>query len=229
MPDALLPATGPPAVDLGSTVVVTIADRTSTTAGDHRVLVGLIARLTGVADTAVSLTQLCPQCGATDHGALRATLAGAADDSPVYVSLARAGGLLAVAVTGAGPVGIDLESVADLARSPVAGVMLSAAEAAGWAALGRQPTPTELAVVWTSKEAVLKAAGVGLRVDPRDLTVVADAATGILGARRLAAWPLSPFDPDTLWLLPVAAPGGMVATVAVVSAGPRPALHSVGR
>jgi len=233
VPDAPPPATGLPAVDLGSTVVVMIADRAATTAGDHSLLVGLVARLTGVADASVALTQLCPRCGATDHGALRITLAGPAVGSPVHVSLARAGGLLAVAVTRAGPVGIDLEAVADLARNPVADVMLSAAEAAGWAALGRPPTPVELAVLWTAKEAVLKAAGLGLRVDPRDLTMVlepaADSEAGILGGGRLAAWPRSPFDVRTVRLLPVSAPPGTVATVAVVSSGPAPALHRVER
>ena len=50
----------------------------------------------------------CPFCGSVEHGRPYV-------DAPVHVSVAHATGLTAVAVSSVGPVGIDLESDADLA------------------------------------------------------------------------------------------------------------------
>ena len=222
-----------PGVDLSAVVVVALGDRAATTAEDHHALAHLVARLAGVDAASVSLSQECPTCGASGHGPLRVGLGGRADDSStVHVSLARAGGRLALAVTAAGPVGIDLESVADVARAPVAAVLLSPAEADAVHSLSAPAANTALAELWTAKEAVLKAAGVGLRVDPRDLSITLDPLTvpaGIGGSadqRRLLVWPQSPFPLPELHLLPVPAPSGTVATVAVVC-GRRPELRVV--
>ena len=246
MPDAPAPANGPPAtgssgsalaggsasaIDLSRTVAVALGDRAETPAGDHARLAGLVARLTGVDAASVGLTQRCLHCGAGDHGPLRVSIAGSTAVAP-RVSLARAAGRLALAVTAAGPVGIDLESLADLERAPLENVALSPAEAATLAALRPAAAALALANIWTTKEAVLKAAGLGLRVDPRELTVGLDGAgrpdSRPLGPadRRTVAWPQGPFPDEDAQIWPVAAPGGTVATVVVVCAH-RPALVMV--
>lgn len=242
MPDAPAPVNGPPAtgspgsalppssasaIDLSRTVAVAVGDRAETRAGDHALLTGLVARLTGVAAASVGLTQRCPHCGAGDHGPLRVRIAGSPAVVP-RVSLARAGGRLALAVTAAGPVGIDVESLADLARAPLDAVALSPAEAGTLAPLRPAVTAEALANIWTTKEAVLKAAGLGLRVDPRELTVILETAGPTDGrsprtASRTVSWPRAPFPDHDVQLWPVAAPHGTVATVAVVCAL-RPAL-----
>ncbi|PXA68433.1 4'-phosphopantetheinyl transferase family protein [Cryobacterium arcticum] len=211
---------------LESTVVVALLPRAATSAGDHLLLRDLVARLTGVGPSAVTLAQRCPNCGQTGHGPLSVELA-ASDpaDAPalpgrIHVSLSRAARFLAVAVTGAGPVGIDVESVAALASSPVASALCSPVEAVALSTLAPAALDTALASLWTSKEAVLKAAGVGLRVDPRDLTI--EPVTGAADP-RLAHWPRAPFQLDGVHLLSVPAPEGTVVTVAVVCAQ-RPAV-----
>jgi 4'-phosphopantetheinyl transferase len=226
-PPAVDPAGALPGIDLASTVVVTVQDAAPTRAGDHRALAKWVARLTGTAPAAVSLRQSCPVCGETGHGPL--SVAGARATAPVQVSLSRAGGRVAFAVTGAGRVGIDMDLIADLGRAPIANVLLSPAETAGWAAVDRAATAAELTALWTTKEAVLKATGLGLRVDPRDLTVALDRTPGpgtgpAPGAgRRLVSWWAAPVPVAEIQVLSVAAPPGSVITVAVLTAE-RPAL-----
>jgi len=223
------PSGGPSAVDLPHTVVVALGDCADTKAGDHALLAELVARLTGVDAASITLTQRCPRCGAGDHGPLRVSIAGSTSVAP-WVSLARAGGRLALAVTAAGPVGIDLESLADLARAPITDVLLSPAETDALSALSPHVAQAAVAALWTTKEAILKVAGVGLRVDPRDLTVSLDGPAtapgpnATMARRRLVDWPQSPFPPTALHLLPVSSPPGTAATVAIVGAC-RPELY----
>lgn len=230
MPDAPSPRDDLP-VDLATTVVVALGTRAATPAEDHRALTHLVARLTGVDAASVALTQVCPRCGRSGHGPLRVQ---PGPDSPaVHVSLARSDDRLALAVTAAGPVGIDLESVAALARAPLDDVLLSAAEADAVAALHPRSATAAVAAVWTAKEAVLKAAGVGLRVDPRDLTIswetpVAAEHPSASAARRLVAWARSPFPLTEVHLLSVPAPPEFAATVAVVC-GHRPDLRLLNK
>jgi 4'-phosphopantetheinyl transferase len=246
--DAAPSSSGSPGVDLAGTVVVQLTDQASTKAGDHRRLVALVGRLTGTDPATITSHQVCPDCGEPGHGPLRLSFDTGADAPPaVHVSLARAGGRLALAVTMAGPVGIDLESVAELGRAPVAAVVLSDAEAGALAALDPAAAEAAVAVIWTVKEAVLKAAGTGLRVDPRDLTVTLpsagvptpasspddtadtaddtadDTAGRPAGRPLLDDWPAAPFPLGAVHLHQLTVPAGTVGTVAVVS-GTRPAL-----
>jgi 4'-phosphopantetheinyl transferase len=213
----------PAGADLAGTVVVLLADRGATRAADHHLLVDAVARLTGADASSVRLSQRCPTCGKAGHGPLRVDVAGAA--SPVlHVSLARTAGRVALAVTAAGPVGVDLEFLAAVVRAPIHDALLSPAEAAAVAALPPAAAATALTTAWTAKEALLKAAGVGLRVDPRTLTIDLDAARP-----ALVDWPAAPFPLDWVHLLPVpgAADADLVITVAVVSAA-RPQLLLTG-
>jgi 4'-phosphopantetheinyl transferase len=93
-----------------------------------------------VAETrAVRVVRLCPWCGSSRHG--RPVAVGSA----AAVSIAYAAGLVAVAWSWEGAVGVDIE-----AAGPRVGEFGDRAS-------------------WTRVEALLKATGEGLRRDPRDL------------------------------------------------------------
>ena len=119
-----------------------------------------------------------------------------------FVSLSRVGSLVAVAVTDVAAVGLDIESVASVARAPVADVLLHPSETAS--------SHGKLARLWCAKEAVLKAAGVGLRVSPSLLA---------FAGATLASWPSElGFDeaPGVEWF---ALDDDVVGAVAVVGVG----------
>jgi len=83
------------------------------------------------------------------------------------VSASRSEGLVVVAVASAPGIGIDLEAVRPAPPAAVVVQLLSESEAR---ALGQQPTgcrDVAFTRAWVRKEAVLKAVGIGLAVDPR--------------------------------------------------------------
>ncbi|WP_411699137.1 4'-phosphopantetheinyl transferase family protein [Conyzicola sp.] len=110
----------------------------------------------------------CPHCGGTDHGQPRVVGA--------FVSLARAGELVAVAATVRGAIGIDIETVERVAASGFDDVAFTDTERDR---IARADDADLLrATLWTAKEALLKATGTGLRTDPRQVEV-ADANADI--------------------------------------------------
>ncbi len=130
----------------------------------------VVASVLGVDAASVALAHLCPGCGSTSHGRPHIAEPGAGRDAGL--SLAHSHGLDAVAVNPGGLVGVDLESIAQVARRPIAASLLHPDEGLG--------APEDVAGLWTAKEAVLKLLGVGLRLDPRELHVEGD---------RLISWP----------------------------------------
>ena len=123
------PTAGP-----GSATIAASADRATL----RRLGEEILRAATG----ATRIVRVCPQCGSDGHG--RPTAIG----SSATVSMAYAEGLVAVAWSWTGPVGIDVE--ADGPPIEEFGDRLS----------------------WTRTEALLKATGEGLRRDPRDLPVL---------------------------------------------------------
>jgi len=248
-------------------VIVVVAPRAATDAADRGILSTTAAWALGLDPASVRVARRCPHCGSTDHGvpyleaidtatpAVRASPATAAPHPPalsrvhppvyppvlpaVNLSLSRAGGYVAVAVSFAGPVGVDIESVDAVNRAPLADVALSPRERA----TGAAGLAADLAGLWCAKEAILKSTGDGLRVDPRDLTLAERREPGFGPA--LDSWPgagvplddilLASFDPGT-------GPGtglGLVGRVAVLTntaaatrtgtrTAPRPTLRLVG-
>jgi 4'-phosphopantetheinyl transferase len=149
------------------------------------------------AAAAVVVTRRCAHCGDTDHGQPSAP--------GVFLSLSRAGELVAVAASRHRRVGIDIERLDRVARAGFDDVAFTAEERAE---IASSADPHALrAVLWTSKEALLKLSGDGLRTDPRLLRVT--------GARRLLAWPASAPRLDGAVLSRLDTPPGYAGTLAI--------------
>lgn len=195
----------------------------------HALALSLVANLTGQTG---QLLHRCEACWAVDHGQPYALLG---DGRRVQVSLSRAGALIAAA---AGPVTAASEATTPNATTPNAttpdsttpnaavGIDLERADAAtlagfadgltGFADVACHPdeprpaSPEQAMRLWARKEAVLKALGTGLRIDPRRLLLTAsDEPPAVL------AWhdrrPVSAVE-----LRDLAAPPGYVAALAVI-------------
>ena len=136
----------------------------------------VVADALGIGAEPIEVSHLCPNCGGTDHG--RPVVVAPARQRDVGVSIAHSHGIDAIAVNPQGSVGIDLESIAQVARRRVADVLVRPDEIAA--------TPTDAARLWTTKEALLKLSGHGLRLDLRELRV---------SGGELVSWP-SPLFAD---------------------------------
>ena len=158
-------------------VFVVLGPRGETDAADRAFLLAAAGWVLGSAPGALSLDRRCPACGGADHGrpAVRGADGAVGPETGagrrLDVSLSRAGATVAVALSFAGPVGIDIESVAAVGRAGFDDVAFSPVELAALSELPAGHADRTRAETWTAKEAALKAVGVGLRVDPRVLTV----------------------------------------------------------
>lgn len=109
------------------------------------------------------------------EGGQRPELAWPGGAPPVRFSLTHAEGLFAISVTRHAACGVDAERLS--ARPLDEGVLrvaLSEPEIAHVCALARSEAITAFHRLWTRKEAVLKALGIGLQVDPRRVSVCAE-------------------------------------------------------
>jgi len=133
-------------------------------------------------------------------------------NSKLFFNLAHSEGRALLAVHSTGPVGIDLEYQRDLPElAAMASLTFSTAEYAAWRML---PEPQRVAGFyrcWTSKEAVVKALGLGLGADLSafDVAVDPNASAAILAERA----PFSEKPPLYLVAIPVGA--GWIATLAL--------------
>lgn len=158
----------------------------------HDLLRGEAARFHDVPPDRIVIAHACPRCGSDEHGRPH-LLPTASVRTPAHVSLARAGELSVVALTDAGPVGVDVEPARaagfpgfdDVARHPVE--------------QGIDPT-----VSWVHTEALLKAHGLGLAVDPRDVGIDADGSV---------TWDSPHSPPGPAWLRDLAVPGHVASVV----------------
>ncbi len=148
-------------------------------------------------DARLAVGRRCPRCGGSGHGQPYV------DGDTVHVSLSRAPGLVVAAVSTAGPVGVDVEQ-AGSARFP------------GFEDVAVHPdeTSTDATRTWVRKEALLKATGWGLTVDPRAV-LLDDVPSLVAWDERLPA-------PDRCRLHDLPLPEGYVGAVAVIRpvAGP---------
>jgi 4'-phosphopantetheinyl transferase len=146
----------------------------------------------------VRVDRTCRHCGA-QHGPPR--VAG----DRLSVSVSHAGAAVVVAVSDRGPVGVDVEPVDGSDPEPLMGVCLAPAERATGV------TQAALLERWVAKEAVLKAAGEGLRLPMTGL---------VLGGPprwEVRAWDERPGLVGRVRVQPLqGAPYGHVAAVAVL-------------
>ena len=140
---------------------IVVAARAATEAED-RTLHEILAR-DASGNPALTLSRRCAVCGSCKHGAPTVDAPG------LFVSLSRAGGLAAFALSAA-PVGVDIESVAAVARGDIDSVAFTSKERERVASSGRADLLR--AQLWAGKEAVLKLRGTGLHVEPSSFELV---------------------------------------------------------
>ncbi len=146
-------------------------------------LARLAASFAGVGADEIRVVRACRSCGSDQHG----TPYVIGLETRLHVSLSRAGDLAALAVSDAGPVGIDVERLDAVPGSP------------------------DLAT-WVRKESVAKATGHGLTIDP-DRIEVSPPGT----APTLLAWPVDEPLASPAWMFDVTCPDGYVAAATVLS------------
>ena len=166
----------------------------------HAVLRAEAARFHQVSPVHIVLVHECPRCGSDAHGRPR-LLATAAVRRPAFVSLARAGDISVAAITDAGPVGVDVEAEGAANFAGFEDVALHRNE--------RAPAPGDPTRVWVRKEALLKAYGLGLAVDPSEVRLDDDG---------LAVWDSRHPSPGAVWMRDLAVPGHAVAVAVLPDA-----------
>ncbi|QGV65869.1 4'-phosphopantetheinyl transferase family protein [Clavibacter nebraskensis] len=129
------------------------ADRAARTAAGRVALRSLAAELVGADPADVTVRARCATCGGA-HG--RPVLGGSGALDGLHASVAHAGDAVVVAVSADGPIGIDAEPH------------------------GREAPPGTTLAEWVRIEAVLKADGRGLRVDPGRVRFADEGADGCL-------------------------------------------------
>ena len=132
----------------------------------HALLRTAVAQRVGGTPQDLVFDRTCATCGSHRHG--KPTVAGHPELS---VSLSYAGGLAVVALSRGGEVGVDVEVVDDSDFEGFNAVTLDPSEAPGLDRVGADQLGLARARVWARKEAVLKASGHGLAVDPRQVVV----------------------------------------------------------
>ena len=160
----------------------------------HFMLASLVAELLGADARDVVIDARCPRCG-LQHGRPRVMAPAAAVG--IGVSVSHTEGTTVVAAARSRAVGVDAEP-AHLDAERAAAIH----EIAGAAPDGAAPVRH-----WTRVEAVLKADGRGLKVDPRGILFTA------IGGSPLSARVAD--RPDEYALLDVDAAGALCVTVAV--------------
>jgi 4'-phosphopantetheinyl transferase len=179
----------------------------------------LLGELLGEDPADVAIERHCVRCGSGDHGKPR--LADAA--AGLHFSLAHSGPHVVVAVSRAGPVGIDVES---LKRNgdprPLYRRTLTAEEAVAFHAGGAHAA--DFLRTWVRKEAVTKAVGTGIAT-PFQTFAVAEAAN----RAALLTWPDDPTLADRTTLRDLPGDPDWPAAVAVLARDVRVSEHDGGR
>jgi 4'-phosphopantetheinyl transferase len=151
----------------------------------------------------------CAVCGSSEHG--RPVLTPLQGRAILHLSISYADDLTVVALTGAGPVGVDVERNA-AASFPGFDAVVRHEQEVG--ADERSET-----VTWVRKESLLKATGRGLIVDPRQIRLTAsDQPPG------LVTWAATDPPNGPVWLFDVEITNEHVSAVTVLAAADRPHL-----
>lgn len=182
----------------------------------HGLLRRRVSELLGVQPAELDVRRRCATCGATDHGKPEiAPVPGA--PTPPAVNLAHSGTVAVVALSAAGPVGVDVE--AQRPNMDWASHHSHVFSDAEWAAAegAADPQSARLAA-WTRKEAAAKATGHGVAVGLERVGIAEAPGDGGWHAVTL---------PDGLGpvrVCDVELQAGHAAAVAVTGSGPTPCL-----
>lgn len=151
----------------------------------HALLRRLVAHHAGVDPAQVRFGRQCGACGSQEHGAPQ--VAGRADLS---VSLSYCEDLALAALTEGSAVGCDVERVEGADFEGFARVTLADSERTAVETLTGTALLQARTIIWARKEAVLKATGFGLVVDPAAVVVSSPYATpSLVGWRAEQAAP----------------------------------------
>jgi 4'-phosphopantetheinyl transferase len=167
----------------------------------------LLGDLLGEDPADVAVERHCGRCGSREHGKPR--LADAS--TGVHFSLAHSGDHVLVAVTRAGPVGVDVEQLKPMTDyRRLHRTTLTADEAVALRAAGGRPL--DFLRTWVRKEAVTKAVGTGVATPFDSFAVTAPAKPA-----TLLTWPDDPSLVDRTTLLDLPGNPTRPAAVAVLA------------
>lgn len=131
----------------------------------------------GVDPASVVLDSSCFDCG-KPHGKPKIVADGAPE-----VSISHSGERVALAVTAATPVGVDIEEVRNAEVDDLAGIAFSPDELATFRAVPAEARRGAFFTYWARKEAVLKATGKGMSAGMSRLTLTAhDEPPGVVAS-----------------------------------------------
>lgn len=134
----------------------------------HALLRRLIADETGVDPRSIDFERRCATCGTDRHG--KPHIIGMPE---VHVSVSYGERMAVAAITGLGEVGVDVEDLESADFDGFNSVTLDATEAVHLSTLHGDALLAARAQLWSRKEAILKATGHGLVVDPSQVLVTA--------------------------------------------------------
>ncbi|HPB71954.1 MAG TPA: 4'-phosphopantetheinyl transferase superfamily protein [Phycicoccus sp.] len=132
----------------------------------HAALHQLVAEHVDIDPRKVVVGRRCPSCDSDRHG--RPFVA---DHPDIWVSLSYSPDKVVVALTAVGPVGVDVEGVEATDFDGFDMVTLAACEQTALSPLRGHDLLSARARLWARKEAILKATGYGLVVDPTQVVV----------------------------------------------------------
>lgn len=163
----------------------------------RRLLIDETERSFGIAAVDIGISRMCPACGDSRHG--RPAVTAPRGTATPFVSISYTSDLTVVALTAAGPVGIDVER-SDSVSSGIDSVL-------GATARNRHARTT----TWVRTESLLKATGHGLTLDPRRIRI-----TNPDEPPRLLSWPSSEPEPPDPWMADLAIGTDHVAAISVL-------------
>lgn len=178
--------------------------------GAHALMRTVLGERLGVDPVSLQFERHCPTCGTNQHGKPRIT--GHLD---LHMSLSYTDRLAVLALSEDGEVGVDVEDLTEADFDGFEAVTLAAEEATGFEGYQGDELLAARAQVWARKEAVLKATGDGLVVDPTEVVV-----TGPGQPAALLGWHSEHDAPDPIALadVPLAQPDHRAA-VALIASG----------
>ena len=153
----------------------------------------VVAARMGIEPRDVVVRTTYDRCGSSTHGAPTVDPLDGSLAAP-HVSLTHAAGLVVVAATDVGPVGIDCEPLASALVPGFVDVALAPREQVGLTGASSDA----LLRTWVRKEALLKATGHGLQTDPRAVVLGpwwdAPSVVALPGGIPSAGWQLKDVD-----------------------------------